>query len=302
MSIIKSFSVGDGDMFYIKHNSSNFTVIDCCLSDDNCEDIVDEIIEEKKNKDISRFISTHPDEDHVQQLDYFDDKTTIINFYCVKNSAKKDPETEGFKRYKKLRDGDKAFYLRKGCQRKWMNQSGKGDNGVDYGCAGINILWPDVDNSDYKEALNNSEAGESPNNISCIIKYSLEGGVTAIWLGDLETEFMEKIIDDVSLPKTNLLFAPHHGRKSGKIPQKWIDAMDPDIIIMGEANANDSDYASYPNHNKIRQNSAKNITFECVGYKVHCYSSNPNYSVDFLDNEGASSFYHYFGTLNINNA
>ena len=40
MSIIKSFSVCDdngeaGDMFYIKHNSSNFTIIDCCL---NCED------------------------------------------------------------------------------------------------------------------------------------------------------------------------------------------------------------------------------------------------------------------------
>ena len=39
MSIIKSFSVCDdngeaGDMFYIKHNSSNFTIIDCCL---NCE-------------------------------------------------------------------------------------------------------------------------------------------------------------------------------------------------------------------------------------------------------------------------
>ena len=28
MSIVKSFSVGDGDMFYILHNSSNFTIID----------------------------------------------------------------------------------------------------------------------------------------------------------------------------------------------------------------------------------------------------------------------------------
>lgn len=25
MSVIKSFSVGDGDMFYINHNSDNFT-------------------------------------------------------------------------------------------------------------------------------------------------------------------------------------------------------------------------------------------------------------------------------------
>jgi hypothetical protein len=28
MSIVKSFSVGEGDMFYIKHGSSNFTIID----------------------------------------------------------------------------------------------------------------------------------------------------------------------------------------------------------------------------------------------------------------------------------
>ena len=28
------FSVGDGDMFYIDHNSDNFTTIDCCYSDE----------------------------------------------------------------------------------------------------------------------------------------------------------------------------------------------------------------------------------------------------------------------------
>ena len=39
MSKIKSFSVGNGDMFYIKHNSDNFTTIDCCLTDDVKEEI-----------------------------------------------------------------------------------------------------------------------------------------------------------------------------------------------------------------------------------------------------------------------
>ena len=65
MSIIKSFSVGEGDMFYIKHNSSNFSIIDCCLDDDNKNEIVDEIISEFLGKDIIRFISTHPDQDHI---------------------------------------------------------------------------------------------------------------------------------------------------------------------------------------------------------------------------------------------
>ena len=80
MSIIKSFSVGNGDMFYIKHNSDNFSIIDCCLTDDNKEDIVNEIIDKKNGKQIVRFMSTHPDQDHIQGIQYLDDKITIVNF------------------------------------------------------------------------------------------------------------------------------------------------------------------------------------------------------------------------------
>ena len=38
MVIIKSFSVGEGDMFYIKHGVSSFTIIDCNLIDDVKDD------------------------------------------------------------------------------------------------------------------------------------------------------------------------------------------------------------------------------------------------------------------------
>ena len=50
MSIIKSFSVGNGDMFYIKHNSDNFTIIDCYLKMDNKDQIIEEIKEQSKAK------------------------------------------------------------------------------------------------------------------------------------------------------------------------------------------------------------------------------------------------------------
>lgn len=294
MSIIKSLSVGNGDMFYIKHNSGNFTSIDCCLSEDNKKDIVDEINEEKKGKGISRFISTHPDEDHIQKLDFFSDEIGIDNFYVVKNETTKSKETDAFKRYKKLHNSGKAFYIEKGSSRKWMNI---GDD--TRGNSGISILWPIRSNEHFKAALENAKNGHTPNNISCIIKYSLEDSVKAIWMGDLETDFMENIKNEIRLPKINILFAPHHGRESGKIPQEWIDQMDPDIIVIGEAKSNDSDYASYPNYNKIRQNSAKNITFECVEKKVHIYSSSINYSVDFLDWEYQNTFSYYIGTLNV---
>ena len=70
MSKIKSLSVGNGDMFYIRHGSDNFTMIDCSLSNDNRERIVDELERERKGKPITRFISTHPDQDHIGGLAY----------------------------------------------------------------------------------------------------------------------------------------------------------------------------------------------------------------------------------------
>ena len=86
MSIIKSFSVGNGDMFYIRHNSDNFTTIDCCYDCAlNRLRIFNEIFESSKGKGITRFISTHPDDDHIQGLKYLDEQIEILNFYCVKN-------------------------------------------------------------------------------------------------------------------------------------------------------------------------------------------------------------------------
>ena len=102
MIIIKSFSATDingesGDMFYINHGSSNFTIIDCCLNEENKKRIVDEILDCKKQKEITRFISTHPDEDHICGLDFLDEKINILNFYCVENKATKKDGSEYYR-------------------------------------------------------------------------------------------------------------------------------------------------------------------------------------------------------------
>lgn len=294
MSIIKSFSVGDGDSFYIKHGSDNFTIIDCNYDDNNKVTIVDELISESSGKGIKRFISTHPDDDHIRGLDYLDSRMPILNFYCVKNEATKTEDTVDFTKYCELRDSSKkAFYIYKGCKRKWMNLS---DN--ERGSSGINILWPDTDNEEFKDALQQAKDGGSPNNISPIIKYSLSEGATVVWMGDLMNEFLNKIKDDLELPKANIVFAPHHGRKSGRIPAEILDLLDPDIIIIGEAPSEDLDY--YKGYNTITQNSAGTIILDCdTANKVHIYVSNKNYSVDFLDNEKMSRFNYYLGTLNL---
>jgi beta-lactamase superfamily II metal-dependent hydrolase len=290
MSKVKSFSVGNGDMFYIKHGSDNFSTIDCCLSNDNREAIIKELKEEAKNKNITRFISTHPDSDHVQQLDYLDDEIPIVNFYCVKNETTKEIETDGFKRYCSLRDSDKSYYVSKGCKRKWMNESDE-----TRGSAGINFLWPNTNNQYYKDALKIAKDGGNPNNISPIFTYSIEDGVKYQWMGDLETDFMSNIENDLSLSRVNILFAPHHGRDSGKIPQSMLDTLDPDIIIIGEAPSQHLNY--YQGYNTITQNSAGDITFVNDGKDIHIYVSNKDYKVNFLKNKNKSEYNYYLGTL-----
>ena len=296
MTLIKSFSVGNGDMFYIKHGSNSFTIIDCYLDDDNKKRIVDEIINESRDKEISRFISTHPDEDHILGLSYLNQQKPILNFYCVKNNAIKEQTTEDFKEYCKLRDSDKAFYLEEGCSRCWMNRN---DDEKKYGAAGISIIWPKIGNSEFKKALNAAAEGKSPNNISPIIKYSLKDGVTVLWFGDLEYDFMEKVTDDINLEHADIIFAPHHGRESGKIPEEWLKIISPAIIIIGEAPSDQINY--YEKFHTITQNTAKDIMLECEEGKVNIYVSNENYKVDFLKNDYLEDFYggKYIGTLHI---
>lgn len=293
MSTIKSFSVGNGDTFYIRHNSDNFSIIDCHLSEENQVDIVKDIKHAHLLKGVTRFISTHPDQDHIQGLKYLDDNIDIRNFYCIENEVTKEEETDDFKHYCELRDSDKAFHIKKGCFRRWMNRTSD-----ERGSAGINILWPDTENEYFKEVLEAAEDGESPNNTSAIIKYSLENGVTALWMGDLETEFMENIEDDVDWPEVDILFAPHHGRDSGKVPESILKKMNPKIIVIGEAPAENLNY--YGDYNTICQNSAGDITFDCVTEQVHVFVSDPEYSVDFLDDEDdIEGDDYYIGTLNL---
>ncbi len=292
MSIVHCYAVGNGDMFSIRHNSGNCTIIDCSISEDEKEWLLGEIDQQRKGKTITRFISTHPDQDHLMGLSALDNHIDILNFYVVKNNARKEDETDDFKRYKKLRDGDKAFFIQKGCTRLWMNQSNKERHG-----SGINVHWPLTSNEDFKQALQNAADGKSPNNISPVITYSLNNGVTMAWFGDLETEFMEKIADKISWPEVDILFAPHHGRSSGRIPASILGQMGPKIVVIGEAPSGDLNYYQY--YNTITQNSAGSIYFECVANWVHIYVSSSNYSVDFLEDMEASTYSYYIGSLSV---
>lgn len=301
MSTIKSFSVGDGDMFYIDHNSDNFTIIDCYYKDkEQRERLFEQMGKLSSKKGVVRFITTHPDEDHIRGLEVLDDKIRIRNFYVVKNAAiKKGEKTDSFKRYCDLRDGIHAFYVYKGCSRKWMNRSSDGNNKGYRGSSGINYLWPITSDPFFKEALELVEKGRGFNNISPIFTYSAQNNVRMMWMGDIENEFLEKIKDKVDWPKIDVLFAPHHGRKSGHVPGDVLKKISPKVVVIGEAPSKDLDY--YNGYNTIKQNSAGDITFIADDSVVRVYVENYSYSysIDAFEDDGSSDLgdAKYLGTF-----
>ena len=281
MSIVKSFAVSSkkgqqGDMFYIKHGSDNFTVIDCCLDNDRTESILNEIEEIRHSKGIFRFISTHPDDDHICGISDLNDRINIDNFYCVANQAKNPDGEEDFDKYCELRDGGSHFHIYKDCKRKWMNLDSDANDTDNRGNSGINIHWPITNNEKFKEVLEQVKSWDNVNNLSPIIRYSIEQNGSFAWFGDMENIFMETIKDTIKLPKTDIVFAPHHGRESGTLIKEWLDALNPQLIVIGEAPSENICY--YPNHNTITQNSAGDITFNCENGVIDIYVEKKEYA------------------------
>jgi beta-lactamase superfamily II metal-dependent hydrolase len=292
MSIVKSLSVGRGDMYYIRHNTDNFTMIDCYMPQFRQAAILYELKLQSAGKNIVRFISTHPDDDHIKGLTALHERMNLLNFYCVRNATTKPDQTDDFDQYCALRDDtQKAFYIFRNCSRKWMNESDEVRTN-----SGIQILWPDTTNQHYQDALRQAADGQCANNISAIVQYSLKDGVTILWMGDLETCFMEEL-DTIPVSAANILFAPHHGRDSGRVPPEWLKKINPKLIVVGEAPAEHLHY--YPGYNTITQNSAGDITLACETGRTDIFVSDWDYSVDFLtdlrmdDNHGGK----YIGTL-----
>lgn len=121
-----------------------------------------------------------------------------------------------------------------------------------------------------------------------------------MWLGDLDSEFMESIANDIKLEKTTVVFAAHHGRESGKIPGSWMETLDPQFVVIGEAPTRHLTY--YTGYNKITQNKAGNITFDLADDKVHVYASDPSYSHKALVDEGQSKLDGYVGSFTVETA
>ncbi len=305
ISIVKSFSFPDGeirgDMFYIQHNSSNFTVIDCYLKDGedrNCREneIINEIVNASRNKRIHRFISTHPDNDHILGLKELDEAWGITKFYAVENNIPADNADESLSTYIRLKS-KKCRQIERGVTPKYQNE---GDDRI-YS-SNLNFEWPILASEKFKTALESVAKGGSPNNISCITTYRAGQGTVYMWMGDLETDMQQEYYDYCkgNIPQVDILFQPHHGRKSGAVPNDLLKALNPKLIVIGNA---PSEYIDYGNPDiTITQNTAGDIVFVnhmfCVDIYTQNQINNPPKCLKKLKDRGFGCEYGFYcGTL-----
>lgn len=290
-------------MFYIKHNSDNFTIIDCYLKEgDNSscrkDEILAEIAEESKDKTIKRFISTHPHNDHILGIELLDAQEEIINFYAVANDIPANPDDESLTKYIDLK-ATKNTPIEEGLRRCWINKKDEKRES-----SGITFQWPKTNVAEFKDALAKVKNGDNPNNISCVFTYSINNGPKFMWMGDMQTEMQEVFLREMKdqLKPVDIFFHPHHGRKTSAPPQELLDILNPKIVVISNASADDLNYDE-PDRT-ITQNRAGDIVFVNEGDYVHVYTANEyNEAPECLERlrnmSDSAKYGHYIGSLNL---
>lgn len=305
MSIIKSYTFTEGknrgDMYYIADNSSNFTLIDCYLkvTDERKTNIIDEILNVSQNKKVLRFILTHPHDDHYHGIEELFKVWKTTNIYAVCTDVPKGVNDPSSIKCRELLQGKTTCQIEAGLKRAYLNRSGSHSTS-----SGIDFLWPKRNNPEFSDALQDASKGVGINDISPVILYHEHNNASFMWMGDMEVDMQTEFYNacHAQLKPVDILFAPHHGRKSGKVSKELLDILKPKIIVIGNAPSEDLDY--YDSYDTITSNSAGDILFDANGSLVHIYAANEvgNLPTSLIQLQLFPSHagMHYLGTLFLN--
>ncbi|PYI90334.1 MAG: hypothetical protein DME97_17705 [Verrucomicrobia bacterium] len=230
---------------------------------------------------IFRFILTHPDMDHLDGFDKLMDELGITNFWDSRIRREK-PDFEECCQYKE-EDWDRYARVYGGAESDirvinplagssfaYANKAVEGAAGPD----GLYILAPD---KDLVAAANKS--GDI-NDASYVLLYRTTGGRILI-PGDAHDETWDYVTKHYKsdIENCSVLFAPHHGRKSGR-SFDFLDVVKPQITFFGCASSGQLAHQSWRNRKLrvITNNQAGNIVLECADKKIHFYVQNSLYA------------------------
>jgi beta-lactamase superfamily II metal-dependent hydrolase len=189
-------------------------------------------IEDKKLHPIWRFISTHPDMDHLDGFQALMNTCPANNFWHT-GAKKTKPDFEGspfieadWDTYVDVRDGKRAgtISLEKtdGAEFPFANKGDPNDQGD---CLDIASPSPGL--------VAEADTCEEYNDSSYIIVYRMQGGKIVI-CGDAEDGAFNHAIEKYPalMKDVAFLLAPHHGRDSGR-DYAFLDYMNPRFSLLG---------------------------------------------------------------------
>ncbi|VVA44279.1 conserved hypothetical protein [Candidatus Roizmanbacteria bacterium] len=199
------------------------------------------------NKDIWRFILTHPDMDHMSGLKVLTKEKIIHNFWDTNHNKEieefiSDSEKEDWEYYIKLRKGGNSNIHKKhrGEIGAHFNQHPLLKN---HPGDGLYILAP------TPELVENSNNNENWNNMSYVLMLQY-AGIKVIFGGDAEKDVWDSIVKnyDSSVLSCHILKASHHGRDSG-FHEKAVEIMRPVYTIVSVGKKPDTDASNkYKKH------------------------------------------------------
>src|SRR6266404_4227365 len=279
MATLHFLNVAQGDCTLIQHNSGRNTLIDICKGNyepptkpQTVDAMVDEALDKAWAKikgnfgmskkptnpisylseagvdSIFRFILTHPDMDHLDGFDSLMNEFSVTNFWDS-GVRRTKPDFEDCPQYKEedwdryasvyggTEEGIKVITPLAGSRFKYANMVDEGEDGPD----GLSILAPDPK---LVEAANNNG---DVNDASYVILYRSAGRRILI-PGDAHDETWDYVIKHYRKAEENcsVLFAPHHGRKSGR-KFDFLDVVKPRITFFGCASSGDLAYSAWNN-------------------------------------------------------
>ena len=188
-----------------------------------------------KNR-VWRFISTHPDMDHLAGIKQFQEEVEFDVMWDNPHSKEMDTgdgwyekfNREDWHRYEEIRSGETDvdnINPRRDTQKNFWEQ----DN--------IQILHP---SRSFVSDIDQQSSGY--NDISYVLKIT-HGNQAMLFPGDIEENAWKEIIDywgiDI-LSDVDVLKASHHGRRSG-FHREAVEEMDPSTVVVSVGNKDDND-------------------------------------------------------------
>jgi beta-lactamase superfamily II metal-dependent hydrolase len=231
--------------------------------------------------DIFRFILTHPDMDHMDGLDALLESLNVVN-YWDSGVRKQKPEfsesgpykEEDWDRYSAVlvgkEEGLNVLTKRAGSRFPHANLTEAKEAGGD----GLYILAPD------KNLVDAVKDDEDVNDASYVLLYRSPGGRILI-PGDAHDETWDYVIKNYKTDVENcsILFAPHHGRKSGR-SFEFLDVVKPKMTFFGCASSGHLAYQAWNSRKLpvVTNNQAGNIVLECEGDEIHVFVQNEKFA------------------------